>query len=145
VVVGLLVGAVITGLGYALVYPSFGVEAVRAALPESRRLAMGAYTTWLDLALGVAGPVLGLVANWQGLSSVFLVSGPVVLCAAIVALRTPRTPPTGRPVSHSPRKERTDEASCTCVVVLRPGRRIPRPCARDRRSTEYGRHSPHPG
>jgi MFS family permease len=87
-----MAGAVITGLGYALVYPGFGVEAVRAAPPESRGLAMGTYTACLDLALGIAGPVLGLVANWQGLSAVFLISAVVVLCAAIVALRSIRTP-----------------------------------------------------
>lgn len=90
-----MLGAAITGLSYSLVYPGFGVEAVRAAPPESRGLAMGAYTACLDLALGVAGPVLGLIANWQGLSSAFLVSAVVVLCAAAVALRTLRAPSTG--------------------------------------------------
>jgi MFS family permease len=38
-----LLGAV-TGFGYSLVCPGFGVEAVRHAPPQSRGLAMGAYT-----------------------------------------------------------------------------------------------------
>ena len=65
-------GAALTGFGYSLVYPGLGVEAVRLAPPESRGVAMGAYTACLDIALGVSGPILGLVAGDVGLSAVFL-------------------------------------------------------------------------
>jgi|tagenome__1003787_1003787.scaffolds.fasta_scaffold20960437_2 MFS family permease len=82
-----LLGAAITGFGYTLVYPGFGVEAVRRAPAENRGLATGAYTAFLDLALGVANPALGLVAARAGVSAVFLVSALVVLCAALLALR----------------------------------------------------------
>lgn len=82
-----MAGATLTGLGYSLVYPGFGVEAVHNAPPESRGLAMGAYTACLDLALGIAGPALGLVAGGEGLGAVFLASALVVLCAATVAMR----------------------------------------------------------
>jgi MFS family permease len=82
-----LVGAGVTGFGYSLVYPGFGVEAVRRAPPESRGLAMGAYTAFLDLALGLANPTLGLVAGSAGLGAVFLVSALLVTCSAVVAAR----------------------------------------------------------
>src|SRR5437763_2170355 len=36
-----LVGVTLTGLGYSLVYPGLGVEAVRLAPPQSRGVAMG--------------------------------------------------------------------------------------------------------
>jgi MFS family permease len=85
-------GAAITGAGYSLVYPGFGLEAVRLAPPEAKGLAMGAFTAFLDLALGVATPALGLVADHTGLSSVFLVSTLVVLCAAVIAVRLLRAP-----------------------------------------------------
>jgi MFS family permease len=81
-----LFGAAVTGFGYSLVYPGFGVEAVHRAPPESRGLAMGAYTAFLDLALGLANPALGLVASGAGLGAVFLVSTLVVLCAAAIAV-----------------------------------------------------------
>ncbi|MBL6080313.1 arabinose transporter [Belnapia sp. T18] len=87
-----LAGATLTGLGYSLVYPGFGVEAVRRAPLESRGLATGAYTAFIDLALGIAGPALGLVAGWDGMGAVFLVSALLVLCAAPVAVRLLRTP-----------------------------------------------------
>ncbi len=47
---------------------------------------MGAYTAFLDLALGLANPALGLVASGAGLGAVFLVSTLVVLCAAAIAV-----------------------------------------------------------
>src|SRR5437870_5351043 len=47
-------GAALTGFGYSLVYPGFGVKAVRRVPPQSRGLAMGAYTVFLDVGLGSA-------------------------------------------------------------------------------------------
>jgi len=80
-----LAGVMLTGLGYSLVYPGFGVEAVRGAPAQSRGLAMGAYTAFLDLSLGLTGPVLGLVAGHAGLDAVFLASTLTVLCSAAIA------------------------------------------------------------
>jgi MFS family permease len=89
-----LVGAALTGFGFSLVYPGFGVEAVRRVPAQSRGLAMGAYTAFLDLAQGVASPALGLVAKGAGLNVVFLVSAVTVLCAAFVASWLMVSPPT---------------------------------------------------
>jgi MFS family permease len=82
-----LAGAALTGFGYSLVYPGFGVEAVRRAPADSRGLAMGAYTAFLDVALAVASPLLGLLAAANGIGSVFLASALATLCAAPIALR----------------------------------------------------------
>lgn len=77
----------VAGFGYSLVYPGFGVEAVRRAPAESRGLAMGAYTAFPDLALGLANPALGLLAGGFGLGTVFLASALAVACSAFVAAR----------------------------------------------------------
>lgn len=82
-----LAGATLTGFGYSLVYPGFGVEAVRQAPPQSRGLAMGAYTAFLDLALGIASPILGLVAGRTAIATVFLVSTLAALCATAIAIQ----------------------------------------------------------
>jgi MFS family permease len=78
-------GAALTGFGYSLVYPGFGVEAVQSTPPQSRGLALGAYTVFLDVALGFGSPALGLLASLSGLASVFLVSAMVVFGAALIA------------------------------------------------------------
>jgi MFS family permease len=91
------VGGALTGFGYSLVYPGLGVEAVRRAPPQSRGLAMGAYTVFLDVALGFGSPLLGLIAGWAGLGAVFLVTAILVACAAIIAVRLL--------VSPAPRKD----------------------------------------
>jgi MFS family permease len=86
------IGVTLTGLGYSLVYPGFGVEAIRRAPPQSRGLATGAYTAFLDVSLGLSSPALGLVASVAGLSAVFLVSTLVVLSSAAIALRMMKVP-----------------------------------------------------
>lgn len=79
------IGAVLTGFGYAFVYPGLGIEAVRRAPVASRGLTMGVYTSFLDLALGVLAPLLGLLANRAGLGSVFVVSALLALCTVPIA------------------------------------------------------------
>jgi predicted MFS family arabinose efflux permease len=80
-----LAGAALTGFGFSLVYAAFGVEAIRRVPAQSRGLAMGAYTAFLDLAQGLASPALGLIAAGSKLNALFLVSSETVLCASLVA------------------------------------------------------------
>lgn len=82
-----VLGAVLTGLGYALVYPGLGLEAVRRVPDQSRGLAMGTYTAFFDLGVGVSSPLLGLIAGHASLAAVFLASTLVVLGAAPIAAR----------------------------------------------------------
>lgn len=81
-----LVGAGLTGLGYSLVYPGLGAEAMMRVPAESRGLAMGAYTAFLDLSLGASGPLLGLVAASAGIGSVFLAGAFAAVVAIPIAL-----------------------------------------------------------
>jgi MFS family permease len=97
-----LTGAALTGLGYSLVYPGLGVEAVRRVPADSRGLAMGAYTAFLDVALGFGTPALGLLANVAGLSAIFLVSAVAALCAAPIAASFLLKSDKLAPVRHAP-------------------------------------------
>ena len=92
-----LMGAALTGFGYSLVYPGFGVEAVRRAPPQSGGLAMGAYTAFLDLALALASPALGAIGGVAGLNAVFLASMLTVFSAVPIATRllSTRSKPNG--------------------------------------------------
>jgi MFS family permease len=79
-------GAVLTGGGYALGFQGYGVEAVRRAPPESRGAAMGAYVAFQDIAMGLAGPLGGLLANAAGLDAVYLAAAIAAVGAAGVSL-----------------------------------------------------------
>ncbi|RAZ79831.1 arabinose transporter [Mesorhizobium atlanticum] len=79
-------GAGLTGLGYSLVYPGLGAEAVSHLPSGSRGLAMGLYTVFLDVALGFGSPVLGLVAASAGLQFVFLAVAAAAVPALAIAL-----------------------------------------------------------
>src|SRR3954451_6212200 len=84
-VVMALAGVALSGFGYSLVYPGLGIEAVKSAPPQSRGAAMGTYTAFLDLSLGVASPTLGFIAQAVSLSAVFFVSALVVVATVAAA------------------------------------------------------------
>jgi MFS family permease len=69
-----LIGAALTGVGYSLVYPALGLEAVNRAPVASMGLAIGMFTAFLELTLAMTSPLLGLLASWTNLGSVFIVS-----------------------------------------------------------------------
>ena len=67
-----LAGAALTGFGFSLVFPAFGVEAVNLVPASNRGAALGAYSLFVDLSLGITGPLVGFVANLFGFRSMFL-------------------------------------------------------------------------
>ena len=80
-------GAALTGFGYSLAFPGFGVEAVRRAPPQNRGIAMGAYVAFLDLSLGITGPVLGAVAGAWGVGAVYLAGAIAAASSLLLAVR----------------------------------------------------------
>ena len=81
------IGAALTGFGYSLAFPGFGVEAVRRAPPQTRSLAMGAYVAFLDMSLGITSPLAGLLADAGGIASVYLAGATAVALSVVVALK----------------------------------------------------------
>ncbi|MCP1455976.1 arabinose transporter [Pseudomonas kilonensis] len=79
-------GAALTGFGYSLAFPGFGVEAVKRAPPQNRSLAMGAYVAFLDISLGLSSPLAGALAGTWGIGAVYLGGAVTVMLAFVVAL-----------------------------------------------------------
>ncbi|CAN7755129.1 arabinose transporter [Pseudorhodoferax sp. LjRoot39] len=89
------VGAALTGFGYSLAFPAFGVEAVRRAPPQARGVAMGAYVAFLDISLGITGPAAGLIAGSAGVGAVYLAGAAAVALSFGVALQLRLRPASG--------------------------------------------------
>ncbi len=79
-------GAILTGIGNALVFPSFGVEAVKRVPSASRGAALGAYVAFFDVGFGLGGPINGYFAGTLGYPSVFAFAA-LGAAIAIVATR----------------------------------------------------------
>jgi MFS family permease len=91
-----LAGAALTGFGFALVFPALGVEAVGLVPPASRGAALSAYSVFLDLSLGITGPLAGYIAGEFGYAQVFLfaavASAMAVVLSTMMYLRNARAP-----------------------------------------------------
>ncbi len=66
-----LAGAGLAGFGLSLVYPALGVEAIKQVPSTSRGAGLSAYAVFFDLALAIAGPVMGAIASNLGYSWIF--------------------------------------------------------------------------
>src|ERR1700678_4346918 len=83
-----LAGALVSGLGCALVFPALGVEALKRVLPANRGSAMGAFVAFLDIAYGLSGPAAGMIAGQFGYAAVYLFSTACALLGAALMITT---------------------------------------------------------
>ncbi len=80
------IGAGLTGIGYSLVLPSFGVEVIRRVPAQNRGGALGAFVAFWDLTMGIAAPLSGVMVASEGYSAVYLVGVCGAALGVIVAL-----------------------------------------------------------
>lgn len=73
-----LVGAGVTGLGFSLIFPALGVVAIKSVSPSSQGSALAGYGLFIDISLGVAGPIIGSVADFFGMQFIFPFSAAMV-------------------------------------------------------------------
>lgn len=85
-----LAGALLTGLGCSMVFPAMGANLVKRVPPHLRGTAIGGFVIFQDLAYGASGPLVGLLADKTGYSTVFLVGGVAALLAMTLTLRLHR-------------------------------------------------------
>jgi predicted MFS family arabinose efflux permease len=84
----------LTGFGCSMVFPSMGSEVIKQVPAHLRATAMGGFAAFQDLAYGATAPLVGLLADSSGYSSVFLIGGLAAtlgLWMAIWAHRLART------------------------------------------------------
>lgn len=67
-----IAGAFFAGLGFSLVFPAIGVEAVKRVDEPNRGTALGVYTAFSDVSFFLVGPIAGAIIGAFGYGSVFL-------------------------------------------------------------------------
>jgi len=92
--VGFAVGAVLLGLGTAMVYPTLLAAVGDVAHPAWRASAVGVYRLWRDLGYAIGALLAGLTADALGLpAAIWLIAGLTLASALTVVLRMSETLP----------------------------------------------------
>lgn len=85
-----MLGAGLTGIGVSWVYPGLGLETLERTPPANRGAALSALSLFFDLAVGLAGPLMGLIASGLGYAEVFLASGLLSIAGFLLVMRLHR-------------------------------------------------------
>ncbi len=94
-----VLGAVVMGMGMSLVFPSLALMVVERVGEERRGAAMGAFTSFFDLGVGLGAPLAGLVATLAGnYQAAFLAGAACCLAGALLGFASNR-PRAARPAA----------------------------------------------
>ncbi|UKS27215.1 MFS transporter [Paenibacillus sp. HWE-109] len=79
-----LLVAVLLGLGFGALLPSFQTIAIQAAPAHRRGLATGTYYLLFDVGYGIGSYILGTIASKTNYHTMYFVAGLVVACSSIL-------------------------------------------------------------
>ncbi|MBL5900074.1 MFS transporter [Lelliottia amnigena] len=91
------IGVFLAGTGFSLVFPALGVVAVKAVPQQNQGSALATYTVFMDMSLGVTGPLAGLLMAWAGVPVIYLAAAGLVGVALLLTWRLKKRPPTQTP------------------------------------------------
>ena len=103
-----LIGAVVLGAAFSLMFPALALLVVSRAPKERRGLAVGTFTAFFDVAVGIGTPIAGGIAALSGYPAAFLLDVADGFRKAYRAASTPRLDP-DRPRSRASEKNPTGE------------------------------------
>jgi len=80
------VGAAVAGLGFSLVFPALGVEAVHRVPEHSRGSALGVFSAFLDVAMAIAGPIGGWIAGGMSYGAIYGFAAVAAMLAVVLTM-----------------------------------------------------------
>ena len=81
-----LLGAIAMGSGFSLLFPSLALLVVNRVPEERRGVAMGTFTAFFDLGMGVGSPLAGAAAAIGGYEAAFVLAAACALATIVVGL-----------------------------------------------------------
>jgi MFS family permease len=80
-----LAGALVVGAGFSMLFPSLALMVVGAVGEDTRGSALGAFTAFFDIGVGLGGPLAGATAALAGYPAVFGLAAVAALGTAALA------------------------------------------------------------
>lgn len=87
-----LIGAVVVGVGFSMLFPSLALMVVGEVGDDRRGSAMGAFSAFFDIGVGLGGPLAGATASLAGYPAVFVLASVAAFGAAALAALPGRGP-----------------------------------------------------
>ena len=81
-----VLGAVAMGSGFSLLFPSLALLVVNRVPEDRRGAAMGTFTAFFDLGMGIGSPLVGAAAALGGYEAAFVLAAACALATIAVAL-----------------------------------------------------------
>ncbi len=80
---GALIGALAMGAAFSLLFPSLSLVVVSRTPEDRRGSAMGTFTAFFDLGVGLGAPIAGVIAEFYGYQGLFLAASGLAIAGAI--------------------------------------------------------------
>jgi MFS family permease len=80
-----LAGALVVGVGFSMLFPSLALMVVGEVGEDGRGSALGAFTAFFDIGVGLGGPLAGATASLAGYPAVFGLAAVAALGTALLA------------------------------------------------------------
>jgi MFS family permease len=80
-----LAGAIVVGVGFSMLFPALALMVVGKVGDDRRGSAMGAFTAFFDIGVGLGGPLAGATAALAGYPAVFVLASGSALGTAVLA------------------------------------------------------------
>jgi len=87
-----LIGALVVGIGFSMLFPSLSLMVVGEVGEDRRGSALGAFTAFFDIGVGLGGLIAGMTASLFGYPAVFYLSALAAVGTALLAAIPERTP-----------------------------------------------------
>lgn len=88
-----IAGALVMGAGFSLLFPSLALLVVERVDEQERGAAMGAFTSFFDLGVGIGAPLAGAVSALAGYPAAFAVAAACAALSAALAASVRISPP----------------------------------------------------